>query len=68
MMQVKPASIEFGDFMASKFIKVKCKKCKNEQVVFERPASVVRCLVCGEVLAEPTGGKSKIKTDVISKV
>jgi len=54
--------------MASKFVKVKCKKCKNEQVVFERPASAVRCLVCGEVLAKSTGGKAKIKTDVISKV
>jgi small subunit ribosomal protein S27e len=61
-------NIVFGDCMASKFIKVKCKKCKNEQVIFERPASVVRCLVCGEVLAESTGGKLKIKTDVISKV
>ncbi len=54
--------------MASKFIKVKCKKCKNEQVIFERPASTVKCLVCGEVLAESTGGRAKVKTDVISKV
>lgn len=54
--------------MASKFIRVKCKKCKNEQVIFERPASLVKCLVCGEVLAEPTGGKAKIKTDIVSKI
>jgi len=54
--------------MASKFIKVKCKKCKNEQVIFSRPASTVKCLVCGEVLAESTGGRAKVKTDVISKV
>ncbi|NIO23067.1 MAG: 30S ribosomal protein S27e [Candidatus Aenigmarchaeota archaeon] len=54
--------------MASKFLRVKCRKCKNEQVVFERPSSSIKCLVCEEVLAEPTGGKAKIKTDVISKV
>ncbi|NIO19407.1 MAG: 30S ribosomal protein S27e [Candidatus Aenigmarchaeota archaeon] len=54
--------------MASKFVRVKCKKCKNEQVIFERSASVIKCLVCGEVLAEATGGKAKIKTDIISKV
>ncbi len=54
--------------MVSKFLKVKCKKCKNEQVVFEKSASPVKCLVCGEVLAEPTGGKSKIKSDNVSEV
>jgi len=47
--------------MASDFLKVKCEKCKNEQVIFEKPASAVKCLVCGEVLAEPTGGKARLK-------
>lgn len=54
--------------MASKFLKVKCKKCKNEQVIYEKPENVVKCLVCGEVLAEPTGGKANIKTTIISVV
>ena len=51
--------------MASKFIKVKC-KCKNEQVTFERPASVVRCLACGEVLASPKGGRGKIEAKLLA--
>ena len=46
--------------MASKFMIVKCEKCKNEQTVFEKPASEVKCLVCSEVLAVPTGGKGRI--------
>ncbi len=46
--------------MTSKFVKVKCEKCKNEQMVFERAASTVKCLVCGEVLAEPTGGRVRL--------
>lgn len=50
--------------MVSKFLKVKCKKCKNEQVIFEKPAMVVKCLKCGEVLAEPRGGKGRIKTKI----
>ena len=54
--------------MASKFIKVKCKKCKNEQIVFEKTSSVIKCLVCDEVLAEPRGGKARLKTDIVSKV
>jgi small subunit ribosomal protein S27e len=54
--------------MPGKFIKVKCEKCKNEQVIFEKPASQVKCLVCGEVLAEPTGGKAKVRAKVLGPV
>jgi len=43
-----------------KFIKVKCAKCKNEQMIFDRIASKVNCLVCDEPLAVPIGGKTKI--------
>jgi len=51
--------------MTSKFLKVKCKKCHNEQVVFEKPSTVVKCLVCEEVIAQPLGGKAKIDKDKI---
>ncbi|MBI4020565.1 MAG: 30S ribosomal protein S27e [Candidatus Aenigmarchaeota archaeon] len=54
--------------MAGQFVKVKCEKCKNEQVIFEKTASVIHCLVCSEVLAEPTGGKAKIKAKVLGVV
>ena len=50
--------------LKSKFLKVKCKKCRNEQIIFNKPAQIVRCLVCGAVLAEPTGGMGKIKTKI----
>ena len=49
----------------SKFIKVRCPKCKNEQVVFGKSATVVKCLVCSKVLVEPTGGKSKIRARIL---
>lgn len=51
--------------MKSKFIKVRCKKCKNEQIIFEKPSTKVKCLVCEEILAEPKGGKAKLKTNVL---
>jgi len=51
--------------MASEFIKVKCEKCKNEQIIFEKPAMDVKCLVCGNVLAESTGGKAKVKAKIL---
>ena len=52
----------------SKFLRVKCKKCKNEQVIFNKASVVVKCLVCGDVLAEPTGGKADIKTKVLHSI
>ncbi len=50
---------------SSKFIKVRCPKCKNEQIMFGKASSKVNCLVCSKVLADPTGGKSKVKARVL---
>ena len=49
----------------SKFIKVRCPKCKNEQIMFGKTATKVDCLVCGKALAEPTGGKSRVKARIL---
>jgi len=51
--------------LSSKFIKVRCPKCKNEQTIFGKAATVVPCLVCGKTLAAPTGGKSQIKSRIL---
>ena len=50
---------------SSKFVKVRCAKCKNEQVVFSKAASTVKCLVCEEVLANSTGGKSDFTAQIL---
>jgi len=49
----------------SKFIKVRCPKCKNEQIIFGKSDSVIKCLVCDKVLCEPTGGKGRIKARIL---
>jgi small subunit ribosomal protein S27e len=49
----------------SKFLKVRCRDCGNEQVIYDRAATLVSCLVCGATLAEPTGGKADIKAEVV---
>ena len=49
----------------SKFIRVRCIKCKNEQVIFGKPSSKVECLICGKVLAEPSGGKGKVTARIL---
>jgi small subunit ribosomal protein S27e len=43
----------------AKFVIVKC-KCGNEQKVFGAPSINVKCRVCNEVLAQPTGGKAAL--------
>ncbi|MDP7141523.1 MAG: 30S ribosomal protein S27e [Candidatus Woesearchaeota archaeon] len=49
----------------SKFIKVRCPKCKNEQNIFGKASSTVKCLVCGKDLAEATGGKTRVKARIL---
>jgi len=49
----------------SRFVKVRCSKCKNEQIIFGKPATNIDCLVCGKLLAESSGGKGKIKARIL---
>lgn len=52
----------------SHFIEVKCKECNNEQIIFNKASEEVTCLVCGEVLAEPTGGKVALKGERLEEI
>lgn len=49
----------------ARFIKLRCPKCKNEQIVFGKASTQVNCLVCNKPLAEPTGGKTRVKARVL---
>ena len=51
--------------MKSRFVKVRCQKCKNEQIIFGKASSQIKCLICGTVIAEPAGGKAKIKARIV---
>jgi small subunit ribosomal protein S27e len=48
----------------SVFLRVKCTKCGNEQLLFSNAVNKITCNVCGEILAEPSGGRAKIKGEV----
>ncbi|MBA7501558.1 hypothetical protein ES706_00129 [subsurface metagenome] len=52
----------------SKFLRVRCNGCENEQVVYSHVSSVVKCKVCGKTLAVPHGGKAEIKTTILGVV
>ncbi|MDR0900527.1 MAG: 30S ribosomal protein S27e [Methanobrevibacter sp.] len=46
------------------FLKVKCLDCDNEQIIFDRAASNVKCIICGKSLVAPRGGKAKITAHI----
>jgi small subunit ribosomal protein S27e len=52
------------DKKESKFVKVKCGKCKNSQIIFGKASSKVRCLECDGIIALPSGGNAKIRARV----
>jgi len=47
------------------FVKVKCHECGNEQTIFGRAATEVKCLKCNEVIAISRGGKAAIKAEIL---
>lgn len=49
----------------SKFVKVNCPNCNNEQIIFGKASTKVKCASCGKILVELTGGKSKIKAKIV---
>ena len=49
----------------SRFIRVKCEKCNNSQIIFNRPSTDVNCLKCNELLAKTTGGTADVKGKVL---
>ncbi len=49
----------------SKFVRVKCPNCENEQTIFSNATFPVRCLSCGTQLIYPQGGKAKIVGEVV---
>ncbi len=48
----------------SVFLRVKCPKCGNEQLIFSNTVSKITCNVCEEMLAEPSGGRAKINGEI----
>jgi small subunit ribosomal protein S27e len=50
----------------SVFLRVKCQKCGNEQLIFSNAVNKIVCNVCGDTLAEPSGGRAKINGEVVS--
>lgn len=52
----------------SKFLRVACRKCKNEQVVFNKASTLIKCMKCEAELAIPTGGEAEIRGKVLQEL
>lgn len=48
-----------------KFLRVMCNKCKNVQVIYGKATTVVKCIRCSAILAQPRASKAKIRGKVI---
>ncbi|MFX1236858.1 MAG: 30S ribosomal protein S27e [Promethearchaeota archaeon] len=64
-MQRKKKSKELIPQPQSRFLRVKCLNCGNQQVIFGCAATDVSCLVCGKTLLQSTGGKARILTKIL---
>lgn len=51
-----------------KFLKVKCNSCGNEQTIYGAASSDVKCLVCGQVLAESTASRIVLKGKLLKEM
>jgi small subunit ribosomal protein S27e len=51
---------------SSRFLRVRCRTCDGEQIIFSHTTHEILCRTCGEKLAEPTGGKAKINGPVLA--
>ena len=51
--------------MASKFLEVRCSSCGSGQIIFNKASTIVKCDMCRSILAIPTGGKAKIRVEVV---
>jgi small subunit ribosomal protein S27e len=49
----------------TKFLKVKCSGCGNEQIIFSAASTKVRCLACNHELAETGASKINLKTKLV---
>jgi small subunit ribosomal protein S27e len=50
------------------FVRVRCQDCGGEehgQIIFSNPSTTVTCNVCGATLVKPTGGKGKIRGEIL---
>lgn len=49
----------------SKFLSVQCAACKAKQTIFGNATEKIACAGCGDVLAKPSGGRTKVTGKIV---
>ncbi len=49
----------------SRFVRVLCKKCKNEQIIYNKAMNEIKCDKCEKIIAKPTGGEIIIAAKIL---
>jgi len=52
----------------TKFLRVKCPSCGNEQNIFSAPSTKVKCLVCDHLISESGASKGIMRAGKVLKV
>ena len=50
---------------SSKFLKINCKECEKENIVYTHASTSVTCKSCGNVIAEPSVSKARISGKIL---
>ena len=56
--------MHIGPTNKSKFLKIACPRCYNNQIIFGKAVSDIKCEKCNKLLIKTTGGKAKIKAKI----
>ena len=54
--------------MSGKFLRVSCRDCGAESIIFDRASTEISCSVCGSTLAVPKGGKAELSGSTVVDV
>ncbi len=54
--------------VGNNFLKIRCKSCGNEQIIYSKISSVVVCNICGSTLAKPTGATLSTAGELVEKL
>ena len=52
----------------AKFLRVNCRDCGHEAIIFERASTQISCSICGSTLARRAGGKAELVGSTIVDV
>ena len=47
------------------FLKVRCKNCRNPQIVNEKASMIVKCNECRVTMQKPKGGKAQTRAEIL---